>query len=342
MSQNTPANHLISVFEAQKKHQYIVANQSVRQRKEKLKKLKRALEITFRQQIREALHADMNKPIAETDLIEIYPVVSEIKLALKNLKSWTKNHLVDTPLAFLGSRSYIAYEPKGVCLIISPWNYPVNLTLGPLVSAIAAGNTVLIKPSEHTPHTSALLQKIIASLFDEQEVAVMEGGVETSRELLKLPFDHIFFTGSPDVGKHVMAAAAQNLASVTLELGGKSPTIVDQTASVKTAARRIAWGKFVNCGQTCIAPDYVFVHHAIADSFLEALTQSIATLYDREDAFTTDYARIATQKHTERLTSLLDDAKSRGAEIVTGAPSEAISRLIKPIVLKNVNPESEL
>src|SRR5690606_18158910 len=211
-------NKFKELFTRQKENQYKIGNSTYRDRIKKLEKLKNALELTHKQKIREALYKDFKKPFLETDLTEIYPVLGEIKFAKKNLKSWMKNQTVDTPLGLLGASSYIKYEPKGVCLIISPWNFPINLTFGPLVSAIAAGNTVVIKPSEMTPNASGVMAEIVKELFNDNEVALLEGEVEVSQELLKLPFNHIFFTGSPQVGKIVMKAASEHLTSVTLEL----------------------------------------------------------------------------------------------------------------------------
>ena len=188
---------------------------------------------------------------------------------------------VDAPITMIGTRAMITYEPKGLCLIISPWNYPFNLSIGPLVSALAAGNNVIIKPSENTPHTSALIEKLCREIFDKNIVTVFEGGPEVSQALLKLPFDHIFFTGSPSIGKVVMKAAAENLTSVTLELGGKSPTIVTSSARIKDAAQRIALGKFINNGQTCIAPDYVLVDERIAPEFINKLKEQLKSFFQK-------------------------------------------------------------
>ncbi len=252
-------NKFADLFDIQKANQFIVGNSSYKERIKKLKKIKVAIEDTYKQDIRDALFKDFKKPQLEVDLTEIYPVIDEIKFVKQNLKSWLKNEQVSTPISMLGSSSYIVNEPKGVCLIISPWNYPVNLTFGPLISAIAAGNTVILKPSEMTPNTSKVMAKIVSELFDENEVALVEGEVETSQALLELPFNHIFFTGSPAVGKLIMKAASKHLTSVTLELGGKSPTIVDETANLDKAVGKIIYGKFTNTGQTCIAPDYVLI-----------------------------------------------------------------------------------
>lgn len=330
------------LFEAQKAHQFQVANTPIRERKAKLKALKKAIMVTFRQELRDALHADMGKPQLEVDMTEIYPIIKEIKHALSNLRRWTGKHYVSTPLAFIGSSSYVEYEPKGVCLLISPWNFPVNLTFGPLVGALAAGNTVIIKPSEFTPHTSRLMARIIKELFDEKEVVLVEGAVETSTHLLELPFNHIFFTGSPQVGKIVMEAAAKNLTSVTLELGGKSPTIIDETANIDLAARRTASGKWVNCGQICIAPDHVYVHESKVDAFITALKKHLNTFYGREAIQSADYPRMVNAKHLSRVKQYLEDSVSKGAEIIFGGDTEGVNNSMTPTIVLNAPADSEL
>lgn len=330
------------VFQAQKANQYAVAAASISERKSKLKKLKTAIEVTFRQEIRDALKADFGKHPTEVDLSEIYPVTSEIKHALSHIDYWTNKQAVDTPMAFMGSSSYIKYEPKGVCLLISPWNFPVNLTFGPLVSAIAAGNTVIIKPSEMTPHTSKLMKKIVASLFSENEIAVIEGGVEVSTALLELPFNHIFFTGAPSIGKVIMAAAAKHLTSVTLELGGKSPTIVDETASIGSAAKRIAWGKFLNSGQVCIAPDYVFVHESKKDALVDELSKTINSFYGKDATESGDYTHIVNPRHHERVLGYLNDSVSKGANVVFGGKINAQNNTIEPTLVTDVPMDSGL
>jgi aldehyde dehydrogenase (NAD+) len=320
------------IFQSQKENQFRVASCSVKERKAKLRKLKGAVEKTYRQEIREALKKDFGKPQAEVDLTEVYPVISELKHAIQQLDNWMENQYVKTPLAFLGSSSYIKYEPKGVCLIISPWNVPLNLTFGPLTSAIAAGNTVIIKPSEYTPHISALMKKIISSLFPENEVCIIEGGVGTSVRLLELPFNHIFFTGSPSIGKKVMEAAAKNLASVTLELGGKSPTIVDETADIAVAARRTVWAKFVNAGQICIAPDYVLVHESKKQEFVSALKKNIENNYGVHAADSADYTRMVNEHHTGRMVTYIQDAALKGATI-HGGKSDDKQNYIQPTIV---------
>ena len=244
-----------------------------------------------------------------------------------------------------GTRSYVRPEPKGVCLIIAPWNYPLNLALGPLVSALAAGNGAIIKPSEMTPHTSKVIANIVAETFPPDLVSVIEGDAAVAQKLLALPFDHIFFTGSPAVGKLVMEAAARNLSSVTLELGGKSPTIVGPDANIKKAARYIVWGKFANNGQTCIAPDHVFVHRSIAAPFNEALKQQIGRIYGKTPEArqsTPDYCRIVNARHFQRVSSLIEDAKSKGANVFEGGITDAEENFIAPTLIANMSSDMDI
>ncbi|XOV92510.1 MAG: aldehyde dehydrogenase family protein [Bacteroidota bacterium] len=264
--------------------------------------------LSHRRDLYQALEKDLLKSEQETNLSEIYTVLTEIREAKNNLRRWTEKEYVGTTLTYFGSQGYHFYEPKGVCLIISPWNYPFNLAIGPVVSAIAAGNTFILKPSEFTPHTSALMARMINDLFEEDLGVVIEGDVKVSQELLRLPFDHIFFTGSPNVGKVVMEAAAKNLTSITLELGGKSPTIIDETASLKDAAEKIAWGKWLNAGQTCVAPDYLFIHEQVYDAFMDLFREQMKTAYPEES-----YTGIISEKHFSRLSDMIDQAVKLGA-----------------------------
>jgi len=313
-------NKFYSLFEAQQKNQLAVGNTSYKTRIKKLNALKVAVEVTFREQILQALYDDFKKPPTETDLTEVYQIIGEIKFVRSRLRSWMRKQRMETPLQLTGSSSWVRYEPKGVCLIISPWNFPFNLTLGPLVSAIAAGNTVIIKPSEMTPNSSAIMKQIIAAVFPENEVALIEGEAEVAQELLKLPFNHIFFTGSPGIGKLVMQAAAQNLSSVTLELGGKSPTIVDQTANLKAAARKIAWAKFMNAGQICISPDYLLIQESARETFLGELQKQVKAMYSEIPSQSDSYARIVNPRHLRRLKTSLEEASDKGGQII--APEE--------------------
>jgi len=339
---NIVINPYLTLFQKQQAHQFEVGNLTVKARLQKLNRLKAALEVTYRSQIHEALKKDLNKSITETDLTEIYPIISEIKHVKRHLWHWVKNQKVPTPLSLFGASSYIKYEPKGVCLIISPWNFPLNLTFGPLVSAIAAGNTVILKPSEMTPNTSALMKIIVADLFDETEVAVVEGEVETAQHLLNLPFNHIFFTGSPAVGKIVMKAAAAHLSSVTLELGGKSPAIIDKSANIKTTARRLIWGKLVNCGQTCIAPDYVLIDKTSQEVFIDHCIKSIEFYYSQNPETSNSYGRIVNAHHLKRLKSLIDDAVAKGATVAHGGKIIDSENYIQPTIITNCTNEMQI
>uniref|UniRef100_UPI00404ABC41 aldehyde dehydrogenase family protein n=1 Tax=Gelidibacter sp. TaxID=2018083 RepID=UPI00404ABC41 len=339
---NFSDNRHFDLFKKQKEHQFVVGNSTFKERIDKLNALKKALETTYKDAIREALYADFKKPSIETDVTEIYPVISEIKFVTSHLKQWLSNQKVETPLALIGTSSYIKYEPKGVCLIISPWNFPLNLTFGPLVSAIAAGNTVIIKPSEMTPNISKVMATIVQSIFKEEEVALIQGDAETSQELLQLPFNHIFFTGSPAIGKLVMKAASEHLTSVTLELGGKSPTIIDETANLKSAAKKIAWGKFINCGQVCIAPDYILIHESVKNEFLKEVKLQLETFYNNNAETSESYGRIVNQNHFKRLTNHLDDAKSKNATIEIGGKFSETDNFIEPTVISNLPGDATL
>ncbi|MBJ7882187.1 aldehyde dehydrogenase family protein [Gelidibacter salicanalis] len=336
------SNPFYGVFNRQKANQFKKGNTTYKERLKKLDALKTALEVDYKQQIREALYADFKKPFLETDLTEIYPVLTEIKFAKSNLKSWMKDQKVDTPLALLGASSYIVFEPKGVCLIISPWNFPINLTFGPLVSAIAAGNTVMIKPSEMTPNASKVMAEIVSALYEEDEVALFEGEVEVSEDLLKLPFNHIFFTGSPQVGKIVMKAASKHLTSVTLELGGKSPTIIDDSANLEKAVEKIIFGKFTNAGQTCIAPDYVLLQANLKEKFTTLFKSKIKEFYTDQVELSDSYSRIVNKKHFERLTSYIDEAKQNGSAIVSGGTSNVSDHFIEPTLVFDAPENSKL
>ena len=335
-------NPYYELFSKQYNNQYTIGNRTYKQRIKTLNALQRAIETTYRAQIQEALQKDLGKPVVEAELTEIYAIIGDIKHAKKHLHQWMRKQSVATPLSMLGSSSHIAYEPKGVCLIISPWNFPFNLTFGPLVSAIAAGNTVIIKPSEMTPHSSDLMSIIIADVFSEDEVALVQGEVEVSTQLLKLPFNHIFFTGSPNVGKIVMEAASKHLASVTLELGGKSPTIVDKTANIDKAAKKIMWAKFLNCGQICVSPDYVLIDEGIKPQFIDACKKWLNTFYDDNPRTSDSYGRIVTDKHFDRLSSYLKNARTLNAKFEVGGEIDSASKFIEPTIISDLKPEAKL
>lgn len=300
---------------------------------------------THHEDIREALYKDFNKPAPEVDLNEIFPVTSEIKHCLKNLKAWMRPQPVPTPLPMLGTAGFLLFEPKGRALLISPWNFPFNLAIGPLVSALAAGCTAILKPSEHAPHTALLVQNLISELFSPEEVAVCLGEKEVASELLGLPFDHIFFTGSPQIGKIVMKAAAQHLSSVTLELGGKSPVILDETADLVDAAKKIVWGKFVNCGQTCIAPDYVLVPENKKEEFIAQAKAALQRYYDPQHEGieqSPDYARLINAGHFSRVKSLFDDAREKGAVVEAGGDWNQEAKYFAPTLLSGITEEMDV
>lgn len=335
---------ILQIFDAQKYTALRLRKSSVKERIEKLKKLEVWI-LTHQKEIRKALWEDFKKPVAEVDLSEIFPVTSEIKHACKNLKNWMKPKKVSTPLAMAGTSGKIYLEPKGRTLIIAPWNFPFNLTVGPLVSCIAAGCTAIIKPSEHSPSTSGLIQKMVREVFPTDEITVLLGGVEITTALLELPFDHIFFTGSPTVGKIIMKAAAEHLASVTLELGGKSPVIIDESADLQDAAGKIIWGKFVNCGQTCIAPDYILVHESKKEEFILQAKNHIQKFYDprfkgiKENP---DFARIINDHHFDRLRGLLEDAIYKGVKVEFGGTHDAAERYLEPTLLSKISDEMDI
>ncbi|HEY0939752.1 MAG TPA: aldehyde dehydrogenase family protein [Steroidobacter sp.] len=310
-------------------------------------KLTKLLDVTLARKdaILDAMSRDLSKHPTETNLTEVMPVVAEAKHAIAHLKRWMKPQRIRATMTSLGTKSRVLYQPKGRCLLISPWNYPFSLALGPLVSAVAAGNTAILKPSEFTPHTNSVIKDIVGAVFPVDEVAVVEGAADTATALLSLPFDHIFFTGSPAVGKVVMAAAARNLASVTLELGGKSPVIVDATANLQHAADHIIWGKMVNAGQTCIAPDYVYVHRDVADRFVDLCRRAITKSYGENEAAirnSTDFPRMIHRRHAERLARLIDDAVQSGGKVAFGGTSDVEARYVAPTLLRDVPASAQI
>ncbi len=331
------------IFALQKEHRWNVAKTTADERIAKLKSIV-AYVYDNREKLHRALYDDFQKPSVEADIGDVMPVLGEAKHAIKNLKKWMKPQRVRKTITMASTKAWIRYEPKGVALIIAPWNYPFNLTYGPLVSAIAAGNCAMIKPSELTPHTSTFIREMTAALFPEEEVAVFEGDKDVSAALLKKPFDHIFFTGSPQVGKIVMKAAAEHLSSVTLELGGKSPTIVDETADLEDAAQKIAWSKFANCGQTCIAPDYLMVHASKYDAFMDAFKMAVKSSYGENDETwkdSGDYPRIVNNSHFRRIKSIIDDTLEKGAQLELGGKAIPDDNYISPTLISKPAMDSE-
>ena len=295
-----------------------------------LKRLKVAIQAN-EEQIFDALKKDLNKAPYETYMTEVGIILDEIKFMIKKLPAWNRKQRVRTPLAHFKSTSYILSEPHGVVLIMAPWNYPFQLTIAPLLGAITGGNCVIIKPSEYSVHTSSLISKIIRQCFGENYVMVIEGGTEINQQLLKERFDYIFFTGSVSVGKIVMEAAAKNLTPVTLELGGKSPSIVDREVNIDMAARRIVWGKCLNSGQTCVAPDYLYVHREIKDELLEAMKKYIGQFYGRKPLESQEYTKIINEKHFNRLRKLMISGT-----ILAGGNVNAETLQIEPTILGDV------
>jgi aldehyde dehydrogenase (NAD+) len=334
MPEATPCQSNPSIetaFAAQRETAIALRTSTAGMRIAKLRRLEAAV-LANRGAIYRALAADLRKSEAEADLFDILPVISGIRHARRHLTSWMKPKRAAPTMAMFGTRARIRYEPRGVSLVIVPWNYPISLLLGPLTSAIAAGCPAMIKPSEMSPACSALMAKIIRETFEWQEIAAFEGDVAVSKALLDLPFEHIFFTGSPAVGKVVMTAAAKHLASATLELGGKSPVIVDESANIAKAAKSVAWGKFTNCGQTCVAPDYAYVHESRLPQFVDAMKNAIATMYGAA-AQSPDYCRIINHHHFERVCRLIDDATARGAAILAGGERDEAQKYISPTLL---------
>ena len=330
-------------FQIQKKHSEELRRSTCRQRLQILERFEKAFKESITE-IYQAADDDFCRPKTEVDMSEIMVVLGELALVRKNLKKWMKPKKVLPTAMLFGTSSQIIREPKGVTLIISPWNYAFNLTFNPMIWAIAAGNTAIIKPSEHSPNMSAVIEKIIKATFDPQHVSIFQGDSSVAEYLTNMPFDHIFFTGSPAVGKHVMGAAAKNLASVTLELGGKSPVIIHESANLIKAADSIVFSKFLNNGQTCIAPDYLMVHESIYDKFLDKLRISVSNQFGDEDGFINnkDYGRLVTKAHFQRLKDLLDDSINSGASIAVGGKTDSDSKFISPTILTDVKEDSAI
>ena len=284
-----------------------------------------------------ALFNDLGKSKGESYLTEIHFVYSEIKIALRNLKKWTKRKAVRSTLLNFPSSDYIIAEPYGNTLHISPWNYPFQLSIAPLIGAIAAGNTVLLKPSEYSEQTSQILNKILSSVFDKGHVDVVLGGPDISTKLLEFKWDYIFFTGSVSIGKIIAKAAATNLTPTTLELGGKNPCIVDETASIKVTAKRIVWGKFTNCGQTCIAPDFLIVNKKIKNDLIKELIAQIINTYSDDVIKCEEYGRIISDKHMKYLNSLLKNEK-----ILHGGKFDMNSKFFEPTIVEVENLDSKI
>ncbi|KEJ02224.1 aldehyde dehydrogenase [Clostridium botulinum] len=303
---------------------------------EALKKLKHNIKIN-ENNIFKALKIDLNKSEFETFITEIGIVYDEINGAIKNIKKWSKPKKVKTPITNFLASSYIYNEPYGVALIMSPWNYPFQLIMAPLVGAISAGNCVLLKPSELAIETEKIIVKIIKDTFSDEYIGVITGGIEESTALLKEKFDYIFYTGGINVGKIVMRAAAEHLTPITLELGGKSPCIVDKDANIDLAARRIAWGKFLNAGQTCVAPDYLVVHRNIKEKLISSIENYILEFFGENTFESEDYPRIINERHFKRLEGYLKEGK-----IVSGGNTDINNLYIEPTIIEGINFENRI
>ena len=310
---------------------------TIASRSDQLKQLRRLL-VEQEDRLVDALAIDVGKPRIEAYTTEIAFTINEIDHTLKHLEAWNKPRKVKVPLTFKPGGGRLHPEPLGTVCIIAPWNYPVQLLLAPLVPALAAGNTAVLKPSEVTPSVTAAIADLVPRYLDERAVAVVTGAVDETTALLEQRFDHIFYTGNGAVGRVVMAAAAKHLTPVTLELGGKSPAIVAADANITVAARRIAWGKFVNAGQTCVAPDHVLVDESVEREFLDALATAITEFYGDDPSSSPDYARIVNERHYDRLMALLD---GNGYETtVTGGSGQRDAKYIAPTVLAGVKPDA--
>ncbi|MGV3587929.1 MAG: aldehyde dehydrogenase [Adhaeribacter sp.] len=304
-------------------------------RKQQLLRLKKAVR-THEALMTEALYQDLRKSPTESYTTEIGFVYEEINYALKHLKDWMKPQRVSTPLIAQPALSKIYRDPLGLTFIIAPWNYPFQLLISPLVGAIAGGNCVILKPSEETTRTALVIEKIIQDAFPPEYIAVVQGvgSVVVPALMENYPFDHVFFTGSVPVGKIIMAAAAKHLTPVTLELGGKSPCVVDETANLNVAARRIAWGKFLNAGQTCVAPDYLIIHQAVKEKFVRLMAETLKEFYGEDPAQSPDYPRMLNQKRYEAVVKFLNNGR-----ILLGGQTDEQDKYIAPTLLDNITPD---
>ena len=298
-----------------------------------LKKLRKAI-LDATAEIAAALAADLGKSGTEAYMTETGMVLSELSSAIGNIRRWSRPRKVRTPLAQFPAKSRIIPEPYGNVLIMSPWNYPFLLCISPLVSAVAAGNTAIVKPSAYSPATSAVIRKLVENVFPEEYVTVIEGGREVNSDLLEQKFDYIFFTGSKTVGKLVMTKAAEHLTPVTLELGGKSPVIVDRTADIEVSAARIVFGKYLNCGQTCVAPDYILVHESISEQFTAACRKAIRRMFGENPLENPDYGKIVNRKHFDRLVAAMEECPPGS---VTGGETDSEGLRIAPAIIRAGN-----
>lgn len=311
---------------------------SLKFRKKQLKQLSKSIK-SYENDLLEAFQKDLGKNKVEAYATEIGFTLKNIKSARKELKNWSKTKQVNTPLFMFPTKSYIMKEPYGTVLIIGPFNYPFQLLIEPLIGAIAAGNTIILKPSEFTPNVSDVIQQIISDAFDPEYINIIQGNADTTQSLLHLPFDYIFFTGSEQVGRIVYSAASKNLTPVTLELGGKSPAIIDESANIKVASERICFGKFTNAGQTCVAPDYLLVNRKVKDDLISALKKTITEFYGTNIQDSPDFGRIVNKKHYHRLNELLN---IHHPEITFGGQTDIDENFIAPTILDGTTFDSKI
>ena len=333
---NTPTDKIISIHQQQKAFFKTGTTLDIPFRKAMLKKLLCAME-KWEAKHSEALWTDLHKSYEEAYLTEISIVKGEIKSHLRNVGKWARKKRVHTPIKLFPASTHVVKEPLGCSLIVSPWNYPVQLLLNPLVGAISAGCTAVLKPSPYVPNVSSVIEDMIKETFEEQYIAVVQGNREVNAALFEQRWDMIFFTGSPALAKTVMAAAAKNLTPVVLELGGKSPCIIDKTADIAVTAKRLAWGKTLNSGQTCIAPDYILIHKDVKEAFVKAFAAEVRALHGEDIAADRHYVRMVNDKAFERVTGYFKDG-----DIIYGGRTDASTRFIEPTLIENVTLDSPL
>ena len=333
---NTPLEQIDAIVAAQKDYFASGATLPISYRKSQLKALLIAIQ-KWEKPLCEALWTDLHKSYEESYITETSIVMAEIRTAIKKVKRWSRKELKPATLSVMPSMSYVVKEPLGNALIISPWNYPIQLLLTPLIGAIAAGCTAILKPSPYVPHVSEVIGRLVADTFEERYIAVVQGNRVVNGHLLDKHFDIIFYTGSPAVGRTVMEAAAKNLTPVVLELGGKSPCIIDRTANIDIAAKRLAWGKTLNSGQTCVAPDYILIHREVKEAFIKAFEKQLHELHGADIKESGHYVRMVSDKAFERVSSYLNNGR-----IVCGGHTDASSRYIEPTLIDEVSTDAPI
>jgi aldehyde dehydrogenase (NAD+) len=328
------------LFDSQRNKALSLRNSNYRERLQHLHALKTAI-LQHEDELIQAMYADFRKPAAEVRTTELALIYKELQWTMARLKSWMKPRKVGSPFPYWLAQSSLYREPKGRTLIISPWNFPIQLAIIPLIGAIAGGNTVILKPSELTPHTSSVLEKMLTGAFKSDHISVLQGDATVASSLLSLPFDHIFFTGSTAVGKLVMEAAAKNLGEITLELGGKSAAIIEESATMQDATEKLVWGKTLNAGQSCVAPDYVLINKDMIPLFTEKLKATYAIMFPNE-SWKTNMCSIVNQRHFERLQVLIEDALTKGATLSMGGGKDDSTRTLEFTVLTGVTREMKI